>query len=448
VSKRKAINNKVKNYTVVQANDLIRNKKDFSLWELRIFALLASHVKKDDDDFKTYKFRIKDLLDLFETNSNNLYDEIRKIPERLHSRLIRIPYVDDKGKARTRRYNLVSMSDFPEGNMDDGEYIMLRFDKDLKPLMLKLGEHFTVYKFYNILKLRSPYIFQLYEILKSEEYKGLKEIDLIEFREILQIPSSYKFGNIKQRILEPAKLQLAEHTDITFDYETIKGRGGKILQLHFHIAKNKRIKTPAIEEPILEDVSTSIEEDLYGELYPKVREWVDEKTFKKLIATYPPNQIRDAVNLTLNRLKRGDAIDNIAGHIVSMSKQANLFDAMQDKKEKLVKQKKRVSMRERRKIELESEMKGLYTELQEREEVVIEEIFEQNPGVKEALYKKVVGGKSSLFRKSTKEENFKNPMFIAAFKNAIKKGFPFKFEMLEQEYRPKLKSIKIALQAL
>ncbi|MEL6941344.1 MAG: replication initiation protein, partial [Bacteroidota bacterium] len=157
---------KVKNYTVVQANDLIRNKKDFSLWELRVFAMLASHVRKEDSDFQTYKFRIKDIIDLFDCKSNNLYDELREVPERLHSKIIRIPYTDKDGKNRTRRYNLVSMSDFPDGeDMEDGEHIMLRFDKDLKPLLLQLGEHFTIYKFYNILKLRSTYVFQLYEIL-------------------------------------------------------------------------------------------------------------------------------------------------------------------------------------------------------------------------------------------------------------------------------------------
>jgi len=335
---------KVKNYTVVQANDLIRNKKDFTLWELRVFAMLASHVKKEDDDFQTYKFRIKDLLDLFETKSHNLYEELKSIPDKLHAKLIKIPYEDGKGKKRMRSYNLISMSDVPnEENVDEGEYIMLRFDKDLKPLMLSLGKHFTVYKFYNILKLRSPYIFQLYELLKSEEYRGSHsiEIRLEEFIEILQIPSSYRFGNIKQRILEPARKQFEEHTDIVFDYSPMKGRGGKIVSLSFRIYKNKQM--PSIlreqEEPTLEE-SMSVKEkesndnsDIFNELYPKVSQWIGEAAFRRLLEENSEMQVSKAVNYTLNRLKKGDTIANVAGHIVSMAKQKTLFDVTENKKE-------------------------------------------------------------------------------------------------------------------
>ena len=308
---------------------MIRNKKDFSLWELRVFALLASHVKKDDDDFQTYRFRIKDLLNLFETKSNNLYDEIKNIPEKLHARLIKIPYEDSKGKKRLRRYNLISMSDVPdEEHLDEGEYIELRFDKDLKPLMLKLGEHFTVYKFYNILKLRSPYIFQLYELLKSEEYKRSSSIDveLSEFMDILQIPESYKFGNIKQRILEPAKKQFAQHTDIIFKYTTQKGRGGKVTKIRFEILKNPKSPSRQHESKELEEVENT---ELFDELYPKVNEWMDKGAFEKLLSEFPESQIRNAITYTLNRIKRGDKLDNIAGHIVAMSRQVALFDSVE-----------------------------------------------------------------------------------------------------------------------
>jgi len=450
---------KVKNYTVVQANDLIRNKKDFSLWELRVFALLASHVKKEDDDFQTYRFRIKDLLDLFETKSNNLYEELKNIPEKLHAKIIRVPYLDSKGKKRLKRYNLISMSDVPdEEDVDEGEYIELRFDKDLKPLMLTLGEHFTVYKFYNILKLRSPYIFQLYELLKSEEYKGSNSItiDLAEFIEILQIPKSYKFGNIKQRILAPAKKQFAEHTDIIFDYIPVKGRGGKITKIRFRIYKNKKTPSRQLEEGIIDEdgagaepVIESENSPLFDELYPKVKNWIGEIAFKKLIKNHSETQLRSAVTYTLNRIKKGDNITNVAGHIVAMAKQKTLFDPVENKKNVVKAKKDKKNQDDARRIELEEQKNNIYAELHRKEKAIVEGIFLEMPDRKEEILDTVKQNRFANYKSElSDEENLQNPMFNAAFRNVVKKQFPERFAALSKQYEPKIKSIKAALQLL
>lgn len=440
----------IKNYTVVQANDLIRNKKDFSLWELRVFALLASHVKKEDDDFHTYKFRIKDLLDLFETKSNNLYEELREIPEKLHSRLVRIPYVDQKGKKRLRRYNLISMSDVPdEAKVDEGEYIELRFDKDLKPLLLQLGEHFTVYKFYNILKLRSPYIFQLYELLKSEEYKGNRDIDieLDEFRGILRIPDSYKFGNINQRILRPAQIQFKEHTDITFEYTPVKGRGGKCIKLRFRIYKNAKNSAPEISETPTS--KTAKEPSVFAELYPEIKNWVTEEAFKKILSEYPEPQVRNAINVTLNRLNKGDDILNVTGHIIALAKQTNLFDSVQAKKEKAVAKKETKSLEKSRRLELEAKQRQLYKELRTNEDAIIEAIFIEKPELKDELFQELKTNRFSGYRKGFSfEENMEDSMFVAAYRNLIKKKFKTRFAALDKRYQPKIKSVRAALAML
>ncbi len=456
MSKSKAIG-EVRNYTVVQANDLIRNKKDFSLWELRVFALLASHVRKEDDDFFTYKFRIRDLLDLFETNSNNLYDELRAIPEKLHAKIIRLPYTDEAGKQRVRRYNLISMSDFPdEGEIDEGESIMLRFDKDLKPLLLKLGEHFTVYKFVNVLKLRSPYIFQLYELLKSEEYRGRQsvDIDLAEFRDILQVPESYKFGNIQQRILRPAQKQFAEFTDINFDFEPMKGRGGKIKKLRFRIYKNKPGGAVGLEEAAIEpkaavNAPPPGSGGLFAELYPSVRQWLAEDVFKKLVAEYPEGQVRNAVRYTLNRLEKGETIENIGGYIVAMAKQTMLFDQLQERKDKDTAKKQAELETARRREELESRKKELYQEVMRKEDAIMEAIFIEFPEARAAAIDSLKHNAfASYDPRKSEAENFQNPSFAAAYRTAVRKSYAQRFEALDKQYQPKIKSIKAEIALL
>jgi len=109
---------------------------------------------------------------------------------------------------------------------------------------LEVKEKYLKYKLENILSLRSSYVIRLYEILKdwlelNKRYgnKAEKIISLEEFRNILEIPKSYMFGDIKRQILEKAKKELEQHTDIIFDYEEIK-TGRKVTHLKFYISPN------------------------------------------------------------------------------------------------------------------------------------------------------------------------------------------------------------------
>ncbi len=428
---------KVKNYTVVQANDLIRNKKDFSLWELRVFALLASQVRKDDDDFKTYKFRIKDIIDLFDSRSNNLYDELRAVPERLHSKIIRIPYYDADGKPRTRRYNLVSMSDVPESTeMDNGEYIMLRFDKDLKPLLLQLGEHFTIYKFYNILKLRSTYVFQLYELLKSHQYKGrgVVELALSEIIETLQLPASYKYGNIRQRVIEPAKEQFKQHTDICFEYQPLKGRGGKVLSIRFKIKENTPIQ-------LLESAKES--EPAPNALYEQVEAYVSESTFQQWLKNYKEEHVQAAIQYTLKKMKQGTTIENVGGYIATMLKQENIVDEVAKKAERQTKKRKKQEVAAQERTKLNEQINKLYRAKAIQEDAMITALCLEESDLEEKLLELAKSKRFSGYDESKSDaENLKDPMFLASYRNAARGLFSAQFAKLDQDYDTKIKELK------
>ena len=127
-----------------------------------------------------------------------------------------------------------------------GEVRFMIYPK-LRPYLLEAQKKFLKYKLENILNLRSSYSIRMYEILKdwlelNKRYgnKAEKIISLKEFREILEIPKSYQYGNssgIKKRILEKAKKELEQHTDIIFEYEEIK-TGRKVTHLKFTIRLN------------------------------------------------------------------------------------------------------------------------------------------------------------------------------------------------------------------
>ena len=105
------------------------------------------------------------------------------------------------------------------------------------------------------MKLRSGYVIRLYEILKdwynqASRYDNGKKVEKIVevrwLRDTLEMPDSYPYGGssgVRNRVIEKAKKELAEHTDIIFDYEEIK-TGRKVTHLKFIIEENPKNAKP------------------------------------------------------------------------------------------------------------------------------------------------------------------------------------------------------------
>lgn len=118
--------------------------------------------------------------------------------------------------------------------------IELSFDPKLKPYLLKLKDNFTTYKLENVIRLKSFYSIRIYELLK--QYEKLKErtFSITQLREYLCINNEQYplYANFKQKVLNIAKNELKDKSDIYFDFEEIK-QSRKIEKIKFIIRKNK-----------------------------------------------------------------------------------------------------------------------------------------------------------------------------------------------------------------
>ncbi|TAA74130.1 MAG: Initiator Replication protein [Candidatus Electronema aureum] len=68
------INNKV-----TQSNDLVIAQYKLSLNEQKIMLCLISLIQPTDTDFKVYKLKIKDLLDILDIKNKKFYKEVQII---------------------------------------------------------------------------------------------------------------------------------------------------------------------------------------------------------------------------------------------------------------------------------------------------------------------------------------------------------------------------------
>jgi len=222
-----------KNYLVTKSNYFIMNSSyDLSLEEQKLILTLASMVQPEDEEFKPYIFKISDFMELLGVTNQSKYTEIPKITKGLMKKVFEI----EEGK-RIIQTAWLSGTIYDKGS----GMVTIKFNPDLKPYMLKLSSMFVQYKLENILSMRSKYSPRIYEILKCNEFKKRKymEIEVTELRKLLRADNVYPlYNDFKRYVIQRTQKELKKISDISFDFEEIK-TSRKITSLKFYIYSNK-----------------------------------------------------------------------------------------------------------------------------------------------------------------------------------------------------------------
>ncbi len=229
-----------KNLEVKKADVVVKARYKLNPLSLKFITTLITGLKRSDEVNEVYQFKVKHFQELTKLKRKDLYWAVKEALKELLEKPLYIP----KGKTADDNsflmLNWVASAEYKEGE----GIVEFEISNKLRPYLLEAKEKFLKYKLENILPLKSSYSIRLYEILKdwlelNLRYgnKAEKIIKLDELREMLEIPSSYRFNNIKVQVLEKSKKELKEHTDIIFDYEEIK-TGRKVTHLKLLIKPN------------------------------------------------------------------------------------------------------------------------------------------------------------------------------------------------------------------
>ena len=220
---------------VKKADVVVKARYKLNPLSLKFITTLIAGLKRSDDINEEYVFRVKDFQELTKLKRKDLYWAIKETLKELLEKPLYIP--NDDGFIMC---NWISGGHYVESR---GEVRFMIYPK-LRPFLLEAQKKFLKYKLENILPLKSSYSIRIYEILKdwlelNSRYgnKAEKIVSLAEFREIMEIPKSYRFNDVKRFVLEKAKTELEKHTDILFEYEEIKS-GRKVTHLKFIIKPN------------------------------------------------------------------------------------------------------------------------------------------------------------------------------------------------------------------
>ena len=208
----------IMNNTVTKSNQLIEANytSQLSEREQKIILYIVSKVQKDDEDFQTYTLSIGQFTNMMGLKRPK-YEELREITKRLLSKVIEIKR--ESGVLQTQWLSTAEYNQW-QGTID------FTFHPKMKPFLLYLKKEFTSYKLINIMRLSGRYSIRIYELMKKWERLKKTEFSIQELRLMLGIQNKYNdYSNFRKRVLDPAKKELDEKTDISFDYEPLRKNG-------------------------------------------------------------------------------------------------------------------------------------------------------------------------------------------------------------------------------
>jgi plasmid replication initiation protein len=439
----------IRDRNVAKAQPLVEAAYNFSIWEKRVYTLLASLVDKNDPALKSYRINIKDIIDFYECKSHDAYERIREVPESLLSKnkIIQIPFTTEEGYKRVLKTHLINAVTQPmEGDRTEGNgYIELEFHPRLKPFLLGL-KRYLCYDIKNTIGISSVHTLRIFEFLKLHQYKGKYEITVQDLKVMLGLENKHKkYGHFK-RVIKKAQKDLEKHTDIRFEFEEIK-QGRAVFALLFFIYENIATEeVPAtVKAPTAQGNSSTNLKD--GErLYQLVKDWgITRETFLGFMEQYALEHIKERITY-IQQLPKKKAIRNKAAYLRTLLEQPTLFTTP-----KITKQQKKKSTQQRQQQQAQVEQhKKRLVELRKQqskaENAIIDQLFQkENTTLKQIITqtKKSRLAKNKYNTDLTDEENFyENAGFQLFVYAEAKKTYPELLRAVQAEFEQEIGALK------
>jgi len=217
---------------VVQHNALVNARFDLNTTESRLFLAMLGRVQRDDVAFGRCQVSVRELLG--QSASHSTYDLVRRMLKDFASRTLLIEKVGPDGwPLKKPSFIVIPLLAYAEYRDGEG-LIEVQFNDLLRDYLLDLRRNFTQAQITELLKLKSASSYRIYWLLREYAMQGKTSrlVPLATLKAILGLEQEYdRFNNFRARVLERARLELAE-TDLPFTYEALK-QGREVTELRF-----------------------------------------------------------------------------------------------------------------------------------------------------------------------------------------------------------------------
>lgn len=300
--------------TIILHNAITSGRFDVTACQLDVLFMVLAHLKPNTLDYEIHTSEIE-LITGRKWNITQLTDST----ENLLGRVFQVDTVE-----KFRQLVLFQYFDYIKGTRT----IQLKLSEAALPYFFELKNNFTVLQLKSVLSCSSKYAKRLYALACQWRTAGGVIYEISELKEMLGLidkkTGKEKFkqiGQFQTDVLDIAKKQINENTDITFDYILIKrGRSfqkikifaGASIPKQLSIDFHKDIETQKKDAELLQKIANikaiGIREDL-AELWA-VKYWKEFVTEK---------------NNLLDQMQKGKLIEDKAAYLAGIFKKKGLL---------------------------------------------------------------------------------------------------------------------------
>ena len=302
---------------IKQHNTITSGRYDFSACQLDILFMLLATLDESDELGKEYHIRVRD-IELITGRKWN-YQQLREGTEDMMSRVFEIQ--ESRGLAQIVLFTKVQYLD------GTGSFYM-KINEEARPYFFDLKNNFTLLELKSVLGCTSKHAKRLYSLACQWRGTGGHTYSIGELKEMLGLkdpkgkePEQYKqIGQFKEKVLDIAKRQINEHTDIVFDYELLKIRGRSFDTIKLFCGFSK----PNLQLQLDIDFKGDIEKQKKnGELLQKIANIKAvgiRDDLAELWAVKYWKQFVEEKNKLLEAIQKGKIIDDRAAYLAGIFK--------------------------------------------------------------------------------------------------------------------------------
>jgi plasmid replication initiation protein len=300
---------------IKQHNTITSGRTDYSACQLDVLFMLLACINDSDASNKRYNIRVKD-IELITGRKWN-YQQLLDSNEEMMSRVFKIEEEDG-----LRQIVLFSEIKYLDGT---GSFDMV-INEPARPYFFELKNNYTLLELKSVLSCTSKHAKRLYSLACQWRGTGGHTYTILELKEMLGLTDpkgkeSEQYGMIssfQKYVLDVAKKQINEHTDIVFDYELIKTRGRSFDTIKLFCGFSK----PKLQMEI--DFNGDIEKQKKnGELLQKIENIKAvgiRDDLAELWAVKYWKQFVEEKNKVLEVMQKGKVIDDKAAYLAGIFK--------------------------------------------------------------------------------------------------------------------------------
>jgi plasmid replication initiation protein len=203
-------------------NELARAHTDLSALGYRLMVILAVRATRDGE-LLTHRLKVKEYKARLGFTGRSAYALLEDIGDEMLKSLV---VLENPVEGSRMKFQILSHAKY----YDNEGIIELKFHDEMRPLLLRLQQHFTQIPLNVFLRLKSGYAMKMYVRVRSwnprDSRNGLPhwEMDVNQVRGFFGLDDDEykKPSHITDGVLKRAMHELNERADLTFRYEPIK----------------------------------------------------------------------------------------------------------------------------------------------------------------------------------------------------------------------------------